>query len=399
MIKSLSFIAINGLVLALTLSIASAAPVLGIDKHWHASLRLNACQDGDSFVIFNDGDYVLGWTLTTNQGWFNVEPSTGANLPGLANGTVVTISVDRTGLAPGQYSGVIHFTTNIPQTHDEQVVMYVQETPLLKVGPSTLSFSVEVPDRTLSIRNKGRQTLNWMVSSYPPWINIAPSSAGSLECETQAQLSIHLDLAGLPSQEEEQTGAIIVDSNGGTSTVPVYYFPASQIGGLIGLFADPQGTNCNFLYGGPGLLAVYVVHTRTVGATASQFSAPIPACWTNALWLSDTGIWPINIGNSQTGVALGYGTCQVGPMHIYTINYFVQGPPAGTCCYYPVLPDPHVASGEIEVVDCNGNSVYGEGGTASLYPTANCMCEGGTVRVEETTWGRVKALYAPEVRE
>ncbi|UCH84194.1 MAG: hypothetical protein JSW50_00455, partial [Candidatus Latescibacterota bacterium] len=111
-----------------------------------------------------------------------------------------------------------------------------------------------------------------------------------------------------------------------------------------------------------------------------------------------TGIWPINIGNSQTGVAIGYGTCLESPVHPLTINYFVQSPPTESCCYYPVLPDPHVPSGEIEVVDCNNELVYAEGGVAVLYPTSNCLCEGGVVAVEESTWGRVKALYAPDAK-
>jgi hypothetical protein len=61
---------------------------------------------------------------------------------------------------------------------------------------------------------------------------------------------------------------------------------------------------------------------------------------------------------------------------------------------YPVVPDPNASSGRIEVVDCVGALLYGNGLVTSVNGNATCMC--GSVRVEQSTWGRVKALYAPE---
>ncbi|UCH85401.1 MAG: hypothetical protein JSW50_06860 [Candidatus Latescibacterota bacterium] len=58
-----------------------------------------------------------------------------------------------------------------------------------------------------------------------------------------------------------------------------------------------------------------------------------------------------------------------------------------------------MASGDKEVVECNNNLFYADGGIAVLCPIAECMCEGGAVAVEESTWGCVKALYAPEKTE
>ena len=76
------------------------------------------------------------------------------------------------------------------------------------------------------------------------------------------------------------------------------------------------------------------------------------------LYLSDTAVFPVTIGSSQTGVAIGYGACLAAPIHILSINVFCQGltPP---CCYYSVLPDPQTLSGQIEVVDCANNLLVG----------------------------------------
>ena len=48
--------------------------------------------------------------------------------------------------------------------------------------------------------------------------------------------------------------------------------------GPINLFSDPVGVSCDLLDVAPGLLPIFAVHVLTPGASASQWSAPIPAC-------------------------------------------------------------------------------------------------------------------------
>lgn len=163
--------------------------------------------------------------------------------------------------------------------------------------------------------------------------------------------------------------------------------------GIIGTYADPSGVECNVVDATPGLLPIFVVHTLSPGATAAQFSAVVPLCMIGALWLSDTPVFAVTIGNSQTGVAIGYGTCQVSPIHILTINAFVNGISA-LCCAYSVGPDPAVPSGQVEVVDCFSNLGFAFGRTNTVNGTfAQCPCD-LPVPVEERTWGAVKATYA-----
>jgi hypothetical protein len=161
-------------------------------------------------------------------------------------------------------------------------------------------------------------------------------------------------------------------------------------GGSFGLYADAQGTICNILDAGPGLLSIAVVHATPDGATASRFAAPIPACMIGAMWISDTAAYEV-IGNSQTGVVVPYGFCLTGRSHILTINVFVEGT-SESCCYYSVVPDPSAPSGRIEVSDCSETIVFGIGELSVVNGDTSCPCE-GPVPVEETTWGNVKALY------
>ena len=160
-------------------------------------------------------------------------------------------------------------------------------------------------------------------------------------------------------------------------------------GGSVGMFADMGGTDCNLTDAAPGLASYFAVHVYHAGATACQFSAPMPACMIGATYLSDTAVFGVTIGNSQTGVAIGYGTCQGAPTHVLTINYFAGGATTA-CCRYPVLPDPNVVSGLIEVVDCTNALISATGGMGIINPDQTCFCD---VPVEDSTWGQVKALY------
>ena len=159
-------------------------------------------------------------------------------------------------------------------------------------------------------------------------------------------------------------------------------------GGDLAPWGDSQATT-SFIYDtAPGLILVYVVHIAYTGMTASQFSAPKPACF-QATYLSDVTVFPVTIGNSQTGVAIGYGSCQTGAVHVLTITYFGEGL-TGECCFYPTLPDPNVPSGEIEAVTCDNELVYLSGGLGVINPDDK-LC--GTP-VVPTTWGKIKSTYS-----
>ncbi len=161
--------------------------------------------------------------------------------------------------------------------------------------------------------------------------------------------------------------------------------------GSIGICADQRGTVCN-LSDVPGLTQYYVVHMNTQAATACQYSAPKPACFTG-IYLSDTNPFPVTIGNSQIGVSIGYGVCKSSPIYVQAISYFTYGttPP---CCFYWVRPDPTASPPGIYVVDCAqpyGNLLVATGGAGLINRGPTCCC--GCSPTEDSTWGQVKALY------
>ena len=159
-------------------------------------------------------------------------------------------------------------------------------------------------------------------------------------------------------------------------------------GGNIGVFADDAGTSCN-LSDAPGVLSVYFLCLGAIDATASQWAAPHPTCL-HAEHISDVCAFPIYIGDTETGIIVGYPTCKVGTFLIVTATYNVLES-ATECCRWSVVPDPSLPSGKIETVDCFFMVHYPPGGQAVVNATPECTC---SVPTEDTTWGKLKALYA-----
>ena len=361
------------------MQVPSPNPVLGVSP---ASLSFSAAQTVKTLNVFNAGSGELYWTITTDQSWLTADPASGAN------DTQVWVQVDRTGLAGGTYYGNVLVESNGGDA-TVPVEMVVDTDPVLSVSPTTLVFSPIVTTRTFSITNTGYGTLEWSLVADQTWIEIVPPLSGT----GNATVTVNVDPGSVPGGGV-QTGFVTVTSNGGAKLITVRYDPGEPvIAGSVGLFADPNGLNCNILDEQQGTLSIYVVHLNTLGATGLQFAAPMPPCMTGATWVNDVPNYPVTVGNSQTGVSVGYGACLTAPIHVLTIEYLAAGL-SEVCCQYPVIAAPGVPSGKIEVSDCNYNVVYAHGGTSVVNPDDTCEC--GSIKIHETTWGRVKALYAPE---
>jgi hypothetical protein len=161
--------------------------------------------------------------------------------------------------------------------------------------------------------------------------------------------------------------------------------------GSIGIFSDNAGTDCNLWDTTAGLCSYYIVFVYHGGVTGAQFAAPVPACLL-AMYMSDTTVWPVNIGDSQNGISIGTGQCVAAPTHLLTLNFFCQMlTPVGACCYYPVVAHPAAASGVVEGVDCAFVATYPTAGQGVVNNDGICLCD---VPTQETTWGQVKSLFA-----
>lgn len=368
----------GNILVTVNMTVPDPSPQLRVSP---TSLTFHTGTDVLDLGVFNDGQADLNWVITSSETWLTVDPSSGTN------SATVAVHVDRTGFPNGTQYGQLSVTSNGGNV-TVNVSMEVVNDPVLGVTPTLLTFTPDVTVRTFDIRNDGGGTLQWNLSTPDAWITIDPPLSGT----DDATATVRVDTSLVPGGGI-QLGTVSVTSNGGNIEVAVRYEPDQQPPppglGFIGLYNGPTGFDCNISDAAPGLLSIYVVHQGMNGATASQFAAPMPSCM-NAVYLADDSPFGVVLGDSQNGVAIGYGACLPSPIHVLTIQFFGQGL-SSNCCIYRVVRDPNTNANGPVVVDCQQNVTTANGGVAIVNPAPSCPC--GLVTTHEMTWGHIKSLY------
>ncbi|MBD3337381.1 MAG: hypothetical protein GF355_17855, partial [Candidatus Eisenbacteria bacterium] len=93
-----------------------------------------------TFTIANSGSGTLRWTITNDQPWITVDPDTGSTGEETDG---ITVTVDRTGLDPGDYSGAVTVSPEVGSPQEIAVEVCVPEEPVLEVDPQSLQFGSE----------------------------------------------------------------------------------------------------------------------------------------------------------------------------------------------------------------------------------------------------------------
>jgi len=158
--------------------------------------------------------------------------------------------------------------------------------------------------------------------------------------------------------------------------------------GYLGIYDTPDGGNCDLVNIPVNVATFYVVHHATVSTGAQWMAENLNP----SLLLLTSAVNPafVSVGDPATGVSVGYGGCLRGPIHVYTLTYFNQA--FETCIPLSIVADPLAISGKIEVYDCAFNMHVANGETSYLNGDGSCPCL-IPLPTEETSWGRVKALY------
>jgi hypothetical protein len=146
----------NGLVypVEITMSLPQVSiehrPILSVDRE---SIDFGLTGKNNSFGLSNTGDMALIWSITNDlPEWLNVAPMSGSRLPG--QGTFVSVTVNRSGLATGTYSHTLLITSN--------------------GGNKTITISMEVPSLTISPESAqmdqcGDEMLFTVTGGVPPY--------------------------------------------------------------------------------------------------------------------------------------------------------------------------------------------------------------------------------------
>jgi len=163
--------------------------------------------------IKNNGTGTLIWTLSENLKWVTTdkiseEATTEANH--------VTVTVNRDGLEPGNYSGSLSITSN-GDNQDIHVTMEVKEEPKLSVTPSELDFGEYENQKTIEIENTGNFILIWSIIENSHWLTVSPKSGNTTEETDQIILSVNRD----ELEPGNYSDTLLIYSNGGDQQVIV----------------------------------------------------------------------------------------------------------------------------------------------------------------------------------
>jgi hypothetical protein len=150
----------------------------------------------DSFVVNEGAGQAMTWTLTHNESWLTVSPTSGVK------NTTVILSVSAEGLAPGNYSDIVVISSDL--TINPSVSVYVMftvlETPAVKeiaITEDSLFYiynytQVRSVDQEVVIYNIPGGCVNWQATSNASWLIPTPASG-----TTTQTITIRSDAVGL----------------------------------------------------------------------------------------------------------------------------------------------------------------------------------------------------------
>jgi hypothetical protein len=131
----------------------------------------------------------------------------------------------------------------------------------------------------------------------------------------------------------------------------------------VGLYSDPEGTECEWNLAADPVVELYVIITSSEPAclTGVQLAVPIPDCARGKLfWMNDDSPFPVTLGDSQSGVAIGFGSYYFTPITVLKMTYII-GSQDLDYCDLQVFPVTNGPPGEALVSDCSFNAVTARG--------------------------------------
>jgi len=180
------------------------------------SLNFGSSSTSKTFYVWNCDGGTLSYDISDNKGWIRVSPSSGSSA---GEHDPIIVTVDRSGLSPGSYSGTVTINSN-GGSQTVQVAMDVPAptpTPHLSRSPSSLDFETSSTSKTFTVWNSGGGTLNYTINDSKNWISVSPTSGSSTgEHDT---ITVSVNRSGL--SEGHYTGTVTINSNGGSQTVQI----------------------------------------------------------------------------------------------------------------------------------------------------------------------------------
>jgi hypothetical protein len=152
--------------------------------------------------------------------------------------------------------------------------------------------------------------------------------------------------------------------------------------GRIAIFADEALTTTGLVDDASRIVDVFIAHVDAQQVTGAKFMIQVDPGFTGE-WLFESSPWyPYLFGSSLTGASVYYAQCLVTDTILIRATYWLKGT-SSPCAGLHVVAHP---DGQLLCIGCN---MFEEPCGVSGALQVNCP----PLLVNETTWGRVKALY------
>ncbi len=157
-------------------------------------LNFDSAETTLSFIIRNTGTGTLTWNISEGMSWLEVNPTSGTTQ---TEADQVSVTVNRTNLDCGNYSGTILVTSNGGESIVD-VDMKVTESGKLVISPSSLDFDSSTSRLCLTLTNSNCDCggCDWTAAESCSWLTLTPSS-GNTGCEID-EVCVDVSRSGLP---------------------------------------------------------------------------------------------------------------------------------------------------------------------------------------------------------
>ncbi len=216
------------------IQISSRIPELTIDSYL---LNFGSTLNTLNLIISNTGVGDLEWTATPSENWISLNTTGGI----IHTGSVaVTVKIDRTGMAAGNYSVPLNFTSNANSETVEIFAFVTSSTqPQLTAYPTVMDFTKFGIETAFSIENTGIGTLNWNLTDDSDWLSCSPVN-GSTTAESISKVNIYIDRTGLESGI--YTGKVNVTSAYGSEEITIIMEASAAPNSapvIVSMYAEP----------------------------------------------------------------------------------------------------------------------------------------------------------------
>lgn len=217
------------------IQISSKLPELTIDKYL---LNFGSTLTNMTILISNTGVGDLEWAAAPSESWISLNTTGGT----IHTGSVaVNVAIDRTGMAAGNYSVPLVFTSNANSVTIEIFAFAASSTqPQLTAYPTVMDFTKFGIETAFSIENTGIGTLNWSLTDDSDWLTLSPSE-GSTSADGISKVNIYIDRSGL--DPGIYTGTVNVSSGYGDEEITIIMEASDAPNSppvIVGIRADPD---------------------------------------------------------------------------------------------------------------------------------------------------------------